>query len=287
MEKVVEYGIYAYKLAIPCRDEDDEDEDEDDDVEVEEVILRTGRQVTSSFPIDEHPEHNIRITWVCSIKRIDVVDSGGNKKTSVHVIVEKRSCKGAIITGFCKINIIDREGTMLPGVGDYIAVNDPCDYYTTYADFNDLNIPNDPDDRYCVRLEFNIELDEKEALGNQRFTNDLCILFDESLLTDSVLRVSGREFSVHRAVLAARWPRFYEKFSMRSINSVVDVGDVEPEAFEKLLRCIYSNRNPSWLLKEDILLRDRDLVQTLEPSWLKEQSSVDQEEISPSMRPYQ
>ena len=94
--------------------------------------------------------------------------------------------------------------------------------------------------------------------------------------------MSGREFSVHRAVLAARWPRFYEIFSMRSTNSVVDVGDVEPEAFEKLLRCIYSNRNPSGLLKEDILRRNRDLVQTLEPSWLKEQISVDQEEISPS-----
>ena len=47
---------------------------------------------------------------------------------------------------------------------------------------------------------------------------------------------------------------------------------------KKLLRCIYSNRNPSWLLKEDILLRD--LVQILEPTWLKEQSTFDQQETT-------
>ena len=123
---------------------------------------------------------------------------------------------------------------MLPGVGGYFAVNEEFDddEYTARLYFNDLNIPNDPDDEYFVRFELNIALDEKETFDH-RFSNDLCHLFDESLLTDSVLRVSGREFSVHRAILAARWPRFYENFSMGSKNSVVDVGDVEPEAFEK------------------------------------------------------
>ena len=95
-----------------------------------------------------------------------------------------------------------------------------------------------------------------------------------------MIRVNGREFSVHRAILAARWPRLYEKFLMGSKNSVVDVGDVELEAFEKLLRCIYSNRNPTSLLEEVTFCRD--LAYILEPTWLKEKNTFDQQETSPS-----
>ena len=53
---------------------------------------------------------------------------------------------------------------------------------------------------------------EKERSAFSRSINDLGLLLDESLLTDTVLRVSGREIPVHRAILAARWPRFYENF---------------------------------------------------------------------------
>ena len=261
-----------------CTDEDDDDDDEDD----EDLTASNDGEITSLIPIDENPEHNVRITWLCTIERTNVVDSGGNKKANVDVTVEKTSCTtGANITGFCKTSIIDRNETLLPREFGYIAVGeDNNDDYINYVGFNDLNISNNPDDQYFVLFELNIALDEKEALEYQRFTNDLSLLFEESLLTDSVLRVSGREFSVHRAVLAARWPKFYEQFFIESKESVVDVDGIEPEAFEKLLRCIYSNTNPTSLLKEDILCRD--LVQTLEPTWLKERNTVVQEEIPPS-----
>ena len=170
---------------------------------------------------------------------------------------------------------------MLPLQFGYSAVGDErAGDHVTYLGFEDVAVSNDPNDRYFVLFELNIALDEKKHFEYQRFTKDLCLLFDESLLTDSVLRVSGREFSVHRAVLAARWPKFYEQFLIESNESVVDVGDVEPETFEKLLRCIYSNRNPTSLLKEDILCRD--LALTLEPTWLEEGNPVVQEKISPS-----
>ena len=253
VEKVVKYGMFAWKLAIPCIDED-ENEDED-----EEVTVCDECEITNVIPIDENPEHNIRITWVCSIERTDVVDSGGDEYTNIKTAVGRTSCTEAIIRGVSKISIIDKDGAMLPGTYNYFAVDSEEgdeDHIVKGVIFTELDIPNDPDEPYFVLFELNIALDETEALEYRRFTNDLCVLFDESLLTDSVLRVSGREFSVHRAVLAARWPRFYVKYLIESKNSVVDVGDVEPEAFEKLLRCIYSNTIPTSLLKEDILCQD-------------------------------
>ena len=90
---------------------------------------------------------------------------------------------------------------------------------------------------------------------------DLSLLLDESLLADSVLRVSGREIAVHRAILAARWPRFYERFLDGSIDSVVDVGEIEPEVFEKLLKCVYSNRIPVSIFHDTAC---KDLALTLE-----------------------
>ena len=54
---------------------------EDDD-----LTASSEGEITNVIPIDENPEHNIRITWLCTIERTNVVDSGGNKKANVDVI---------------------------------------------------------------------------------------------------------------------------------------------------------------------------------------------------------
>ena len=234
------------------------------------------------IPIKGHLEHNIRTTWVCSVERSESVDSDGDKFTNVDVVVGLKGCAESIVTGFCKISIVDNEGTMLPDLMGYVSVDsEACnDEGVNFGlIFREVGISNNPKDPHFVRFELNIELDEKKAVEYRRFSNDLCLLFDESLLTDTVIRVNGREFSVHRAILAARWPRFYEQFLMESKHAVVDVGDVEPEAFEKLLRCIYSNKNPTSLPEEETFCRD--LAYILEPTWLKKQSTLDQQETSP------
>ena len=271
VEKVVEYGICTWKLAIPCMDGDDD----------EDGTVRNEGEITNVIPIGGHLEHNIRITWVCSVERSESVDSDADKFTNVDVVVGLKGCSESSVTGYCKISIVDIEGTMLPDLMGYVSVDsEACnDEGVNFGlIFREVGISNNPKDPHFVRFELNIEIDEKKAVEYQRFPNDLCLLFDESLLTDSVIRVNGRELSVHHAIFAARWPRFYEQSFRASNDSVVDVGDVEPEAFEKLLRCIYSNINPTSLLDEETFYRD--LAYILEPTWLKKQSTFDQQETS-------
>ena len=127
--------------------------------------------------------------------------------------------------------------------------------------FTKVKLSENPEDEYFVCFELYIAADENETSYLNRRTNDLGLLLDESLLTDSVLRVNGRDIPVHRAILAARWPRFYEKFLTRSNDPVVDVDGIETEAFGKLLKCVYSNRIPVSLLLD---ANCADLAQTLE-----------------------
>ena len=88
VEKVVEYGIAAWKLSIPCIDDDDEEEDDEEDDDEEDEDGDEDRQRTACndgeianvFPIDENPEHNVEITWFCVVDRTNIVLSGGNKE---------------------------------------------------------------------------------------------------------------------------------------------------------------------------------------------------------------
>ena len=121
------------------------------------------------------------------------------------------------------------------------------------------------EDPCFVCFELYIAVDERETSDFIRSTNDLSLLLDESLLADSVLRVCGREIMVHRVILAARWPRFYERFLAGSKGSVENVGGIELEVLEKLLKCVYSNRIPTSLLHEPAC---QVMSNILEPIWL-------------------
>ena len=141
-----------------------------------------------------------------------------------------------------------------------------------------------PGNKFYVRFDLHIEVSEAENSDFDRQKNDLGILLDESLLTDSVLRVNGKEIPVHRAILAAMWPSFYEKFLAESKDPVVDVGEIDPDVFTQLLQCVYSKRIP------DSLFEDTDcigLAHTLDQTWFLEQIQTrePQQASSPNIIP--
>ena len=169
VEKVVEYGICTWKLAIPCMDGDDD----------EDGTVRNVGEITNVTPIEGHSEHNIRITWVCSIERSGSVDSDGDRFSNVDVVVGLRGSSESIVTGFCKISIVDMEGVMLPDLMGYASVDsEACDDEGVNFGliFREVDIPNNRNDQQFVLFELNIELDQKKAVEYQRFPNDLCIL---------------------------------------------------------------------------------------------------------------
>ena len=173
------------------------------------------------------------------------------------------------ISGFCKFDVTDQDGNKLPGPTKcgYVEYDASTEYYdnnNAAVEFVELKPAGNYEDKCFVCFELYIAVDERGTPDFIRPTNDLSLLLDESLLADSVLRVSGREISVHRAVLAARWPRFYERVLAGSKGSTVNVGEIEPEVFEKLLKCVYSNRIPTSLLQEPAW---QEMSHILEPIW--------------------
>ena len=254
-EKVVKYCKFDWKLAVPNVAED-----------ADYIVSENSHKciVTVIKPITDL-EQSDHLCWLCKVQRKLTPNPDGQTISDIKVTVAIMGRPKILLKGFYKISITDQEGKILPGEFLYVCLeNDLIEilYRLQFTrSFNNVNCSVDHEDQYFVCFELYIAVDEKHMTGLNRSTNDLSLLLDESLLTDSVLRVSGREISVHRVILAARWPRFYERFLDGSIDSVVDVGEIEPEAFEKLLKCVYSNRIPVSLFQDTAC---KDLAQTLE-----------------------
>lgn len=89
----------------------------------------------------------------------------------------------------------------------------------------------------------------------------------EGVTTDVQLRVCGRIFNAHRWILSARSPVFSAMFSndmLEANTGCVDISDIPPNIFEKLLFFIYNGR----LLEsaDDLLLlkaADKYQIETL------------------------
>ena len=97
-------------------------------------------------------------------------------------------------------------------------------------------------------------------------------LFEDGILTDVNIRIGGRHIPAHRAILAARWHRFYARFLADPTVDTVDidaVGDINPETFEKLLKCIYSDQIPHSIIQDPDC---RELARKLELDWFVEAS---------------
>ena len=80
-----------------------------------------------------------------------------------------------------------------------------------------------------------------------RLSEDLSTLFETQKFSDVTLCVGGKEFSVHKAILAARSPVFaamFEHEMEEKKQNRVDITDMDPEVLREMLRFIYTGKTP-------------------------------------------
>lgn len=79
-------------------------------------------------------------------------------------------------------------------------------------------------------------------------TKDYTTLLESGTLADVRLQVPGKEFRVHKAILAARSKVFAAMFSHKETSEaqqgVIDIPDIAVEVFERLLLYIYVGKVP-------------------------------------------
>ena len=271
--KMIKYSTFAWKLAL----QNYEDVLDDDDITMIRFCMNDG-QLSTVIPVEWELEEFSETFWRCSISRenSNIPNGKVTAKTyaSVSIGISER-----IVTGFCKFSITEEDGKTTPGQVKYGYVDyDPCrKSNVSSVIFDELKPLENSEVKCFVCFELYIAVDERQTSDFNRSTNDLSLLLDEPLLTDTVLRVSGREIPVHRAILAARAPGFYDNFLAGSKDSVVDVGEIEPDVYRELLKCFYSNRIPTSLFQEPAF---QDMAQMLEPTWFLEQIPTNEQQHS-------
>jgi len=80
-----------------------------------------------------------------------------------------------------------------------------------------------------------------------RLSEDLSGLFESQKFSDVILCVGGKEFFVHKAILAARSPVFaamFEHEMEEKKQNRVDITDMDPEVLREMLRFIYTGKAP-------------------------------------------
>ncbi|XP_033226973.1 speckle-type POZ protein B-like [Belonocnema kinseyi] len=92
---------------------------------------------------------------------------------------------------------------------------------------------------------FNIQKDKNVPIYEDRMSDDISKLFENSLWADAYINVQETVFKVRKAVLAARCPVFWAMFKpdMRmkeEIESVVEIKNIKPKVFREVLRYMYT-----------------------------------------------
>lgn len=80
-----------------------------------------------------------------------------------------------------------------------------------------------------------------------RLSDDLSGLFESQKFSDVILCVSGKEFFVHKAILAARSPVFaamFEHEMEEKKQNRVDITDMDYDVLREMLRFIYTGKAP-------------------------------------------
>ena len=73
-------------------------------------------------------------------------------------------------------------------------------------------------------------------------------LFKREVLTDTLIKCQGKEFKVHRAVLASQSPVFMAMFEVdmkEKQSGVIEVSDITPEAMSDLVTYLYTGTAPN------------------------------------------
>ncbi|ELU11118.1 hypothetical protein CAPTEDRAFT_161127 [Capitella teleta] len=128
-----------------------------------------------------------------------------------------------------------------------------------------------PDDRLTIFCEVSVVGETINMPGQSsctpvkvpecRLSDDLGNLFDSSGFSDVTLCVGGREFQVHKAILAARSPVFnamFEHEMEEKKQNRVEINDVDHEVMKEMLRFFYTGRAPNLDKMADDLLAAAD-----------------------------
>ena len=166
----------------------------------------------------------------------------------------------------------DKDGNKKPGQTNLAWINQDFrnEMRKVSAEFFDVLPKEESENKWFVCFELHIAVDERQTSGiNTAMNDDLCLLFNKSLLADAVLCVSGREISVHRIILAARWPRFYDTFLANSKERLINISGIEADILQKLLLGVYSNRMSTSLIQDPAC---KEIEHILELPWLADRS---------------
>ncbi|KAH7979804.1 hypothetical protein HPB49_011115 [Dermacentor silvarum] len=128
-----------------------------------------------------------------------------------------------------------------------------------------------PDDKLTIYCEVCVLADSVNISGQNnviqfkvpecRLSDDFGHLFESRKFSDVVMSANGREFYVHKAILAARSPVFAAMFEheMQEKNqSRVEITDMDHEVLREMLRFIYTGQAPNLDNMADDLLAAAD-----------------------------
>ncbi|KAG8184549.1 hypothetical protein JTE90_012638 [Oedothorax gibbosus] len=112
-----------------------------------------------------------------------------------------------------------------------------------------------PEDKLTLYCEVSVVADSVNISGQTcaiqfkvpecRLSDDIGELFENQKFSDVILSVEGKEFCVHKAILAARSPVFaamFEHDMEESKQNRVEITDMEADVLKALLQFIYTGR---------------------------------------------
>lgn len=107
-----------------------------------------------------------------------------------------------------------------------------------------------------LKASFTVKFCKEPSIENKIYSPIVCYndifenfsaMFKEQTFSDFMFVVKGKEFKVHRIVLAAASPYFNNRFTSKmqeDLESVCKVDNIEPDIFESILRFIYKAKLP-------------------------------------------
>ncbi|XP_057318507.1 speckle-type POZ protein B-like isoform X2 [Microplitis mediator] len=108
-----------------------------------------------------------------------------------------------------------------------------------------------------------------------KITDDLKELYDSKINSDVTLVVGNEKFKAHKIILSARSPVFFAMFThemKEKKDSEVDIPDIDPEIFNKMLQFIYTDEINNLDIDAVYLLEAADKYQLLNLKSLCEES---------------
>uniref|UniRef100_A0A0N5BR02 BTB domain-containing protein n=1 Tax=Strongyloides papillosus TaxID=174720 RepID=A0A0N5BR02_STREA len=97
----------------------------------------------------------------------------------------------------------------------------------------------------------NPETPKQVTIPQSKLSLDYGDMFDSPLFTDCIIKIGDTEIKVHKAVLAARSPVFYDTFNTtleKSQTNIIEIEDFRVEVVREMLKYIYTDEVSNILL---------------------------------------